>query len=168
MPNLSPPSASESAALYEESKQLQARIATKHGDIVFEFYPTYAPGTVAAFVKLARSGFYDRLTFHRVEPGFVIQGGCPQGDGMGGPGYTLKAEFNDKPHVLGTVAMARSSSPNSAGSQFYICLGDARFLDKQYTVFGQVTSGIDAVKAVRVGDKMEKVTIEAKSMIGKV
>lgn len=163
MPNLSPPSASESAALYEESKQLQARIATKHGDIVFEFYPTYAPGTVAAFVKLARSGFYDGLTFHRVEPGFVIQGGCPQGDGMGGPGYTLKAEFNDKPHVLGTVAMARSSSPNSAGSQFYICLGDARFLDKQYTVFGQVTSGIDAVKAVRVGDKMEKVSIEAKS-----
>jgi peptidyl-prolyl cis-trans isomerase B (cyclophilin B) len=166
MPNVSPPSASESAALYEESKQLQARIATQHGDIVFEFYPTYAPGTVAAFIKLARSGFYDGLTFHRVEPGFVIQGGCPQGDGMGGPGYTLKAEFNDRPHVLGTVAMARSSSPNSAGSQFYICLGDARFLDKQYTVFGQVTSGIDAVKAVRVGDKMEKVTIEAKSTKG--
>jgi peptidylprolyl isomerase/peptidyl-prolyl cis-trans isomerase B (cyclophilin B) len=163
MPNYAPPSAEESAALYEESKQLQARIDTKHGDIVFEFYPTYAPGTVAAFVKLARSGFYDGLTFHRVEPGFVIQGGCPQGDGMGGPGYNLKAEFNDKPHVLGTVAMARAASPNSAGSQFYICLGDARFLDKQYTVFGQVTSGIEAVKAVRAGDKMDKVTIEAKS-----
>ncbi len=163
MPTNVPPTAEESAALYEESKQLQARVATKHGDIVFEFYTAHAPGTVAAFIKLARSGFYDGLTFHRVEPGFVIQGGCPNGDGMGGPGYTLKAEFNDKPHVLGTVAMARSASPNSAGSQFYICLGDARFLDKQYTVFGQVTSGIEAVKAVRVGDKMDKITIEPKS-----
>jgi peptidyl-prolyl cis-trans isomerase B (cyclophilin B) len=165
MPTNVPPTAEESAILYEESKQLQARIATKHGDIVFEFYPTYAPGTVAAFIKLARSGFYDGLTFHRVEPGFVIQGGCPNGDGMGGPGYNLKAEFNDKPHVLGTVAMARAASPNSAGSQFYICLGDARFLDKQYTVFGQVTSGIEAVKSVRIGDKMDKITIEPKSSI---
>jgi peptidylprolyl isomerase/peptidyl-prolyl cis-trans isomerase B (cyclophilin B) len=163
MPNLVPPTAEESAVLYDESKLLQARIATKHGDVVFEFHTDYAPGTVAAFVKLARGGFYDGLNFHRVEPGFVIQGGCPEGDGTGGPGYTLKAEFNDRPHVLGTVAMARSTSPNSAGSQFYICLGDARFLDNQYTVFGQVTSGIDAVKAVRVGDKMEKVTIETKS-----
>jgi peptidyl-prolyl cis-trans isomerase B (cyclophilin B) len=163
MPTNVPPTAEESAALYDESKTLQARIATKHGDIVFEFYPTHAPGTVAAFIKLARSGFYDGLTFHRVEPGFVIQGGCPNGDGMGGPGYNLKAEFNDKPHVLGTVAMARAASPNSAGSQFYICLGDARFLDKQYTVFGQVTSGIEAVKAVRIGDKMDKITIEPKS-----
>ena len=163
MPTNVPPTAEESAALYEESKQLQARVATKHGDIVFEFYTAHAPGTVAAFIKLARSGFYNGLTFHRVEPGFVIQGGCPNGDGMGGPGYNLKAEFNDKPHVLGTVAMARAASPNSAGSQFYICLGDARFLDKQYTVFGQVTSGIEAVKAVRVGDKMDKITIEPKS-----
>jgi peptidyl-prolyl cis-trans isomerase B (cyclophilin B) len=165
MPTNVPPTAEESAALYEESKLLQARIATKHGDIVFDFYTAHAPGTVAAFIKLARSGFYDGLTFHRVEPGFVIQGGCPNGDGMGGPGYNLKAEFNDKPHVLGTVAMARSSSPNSAGSQFYICLGDARFLDKQYTVFGQVTSGIEAVTAVRIGDKMDKITIEPKSRI---
>ncbi|HEY7982474.1 MAG TPA: peptidylprolyl isomerase [Candidatus Eremiobacteraceae bacterium] len=165
MPTNVPPTAEESAALYEESKLLQARIATKHGDIVFDFYTAHAPGTVAAFIKLARSGFYDGLTFHRVEPGFVIQGGCPNGDGMGGPGYNLKAEFNDKPHVLGTVAMARASSPNSAGSQFYICLGDARFLDKQYTVFGQVTSGIEAVKAVRIGDKMDKITIEPKSRI---
>ena len=162
MPAHTPPTAEESAKLYDESKQLQARIATQHGDIVFEFYTADAPGTVAAFIKLARSGFYDGLTFHRVEPGFVIQGGCPQGDGMGGPGYNLKAEFNDRPHVLGTVAMARATSPNSAGSQFYVCLGDARFLDKQYTVFGQVTSGIEAVKAVRKGDKMEKVSIEPK------
>lgn len=163
MPNNAPPTAEESAALYEESKQLQARITTKHGDIVFDFYPDHAPGTVAAFIKLARGGFYDGLNFHRVEPGFVIQGGCPTGDGTGGPGYNLKAEFNDRPHVLGTVSMARAASPNSAGSQFYICLGDARFLDNQYTVFGQVTSGIEAVKSVRVGDKMEKVTIETRS-----
>ncbi|HEY5095580.1 MAG TPA: peptidylprolyl isomerase [Candidatus Eremiobacteraceae bacterium] len=163
MPKNAPPTAEESAALYDESKQLQARVTTTHGDIVFDFYPDHAPGTVAAFIKLVRGGFYDGLNFHRVEPGFVIQGGCPTGDGTGGPGYNLKAEFNDRPHVLGTVSMARASSPNSAGSQFYICLGDARFLDNQYTVFGQVTSGIEAVKSVRVGDKMEKVTIETRS-----
>ena len=163
MPTHTPPTTEESAALYEESKQLQARVATKHGDIVFEFYTAHAPGTVAAFIKLARSGFYDGLTFHRVEPGFVIQGGCPNGDGMGGPGYNLKAEFNDKPHVLGTVAMARAASPNSAGSQFYICLGDARFLDKQYTVFGQVTEGQNVVDSIKVGDVMETVSIEPKA-----
>src|SRR5580704_5822685 len=139
MPANVPPTAEESAALYEESKQLQARVATKHGDIVFEFYPTYAPGTVAAFIKLSRSGFYDGLTFHRVEPGFVVQGGCPEGTGRGGPGYNLREEFNKQKHLQGTVAMARAQSPNSAGSQFYICLDPAPFLDGQYTVFGQVT-----------------------------
>ena len=155
-----PPTAEESSALAAEAKQLRARIKTKRGDIVFSFYPDDAPNTVASFVKLARAGFYDGLTFHRVEPGFVIQGGCPLGTGTGDAGYKLREEFNARPHVLGTVAMARAQSPNSAGSQFYICLGDARFLDKQYTVFGQVTSGIEAVKSIRVGDVMEKVTIE--------
>lgn len=155
-----PPTAEESSTLAAEAKQLQAHIKTKRGEIVFSFYADDAPNTVASFVKLARAGFYDGLTFHRVEPGFVIQGGCPLGTGTGDAGYKLRAEFNARPHVLGTVAMARAQSPNSAGSQFYICLGDARFLDKQYTVFGQVTSGIDAVKSIRVGDVMEKVTIE--------
>jgi len=100
------------------------------------------------------------LTFHRVEPKFVIQGGCPQGTGTGDAGYKLDQEFNGLPHVKGTVAMARAASPNSAGSQFYICIDDARFLDKQYTVFGQTVEGQDVVDQIRVGDVMEKVTIE--------
>jgi peptidyl-prolyl cis-trans isomerase B (cyclophilin B) len=155
-----PPTSAEAQVILDEASKLQARISTPRGDIVFRFYPNDAPTTVASFVKLARSGFYDGLKFHRVEPRFVIQGGCPRGDGTGSAGYLLKAEFNDRPHVEGTVAMARASSPNSAGSQFYICLGDARFLDKQYTVFGQVSEGIAAVKAIRVGDVMQKVAIE--------
>jgi peptidyl-prolyl cis-trans isomerase B (cyclophilin B) len=155
-----PPTADEAVALSDEAKKLKARISTKHGDIEFAFYPSDAPVTVASFVKLARAGFYDGLKFHRVEPGFVIQGGCPRGDGTGDAGYKLKSEFNARPHVEGTVAMARAQSPNSAGSQFYICLGDARFLDKQYTVFGQVTSGQDVVKQIRPGDVMEKVVVE--------
>ncbi len=154
------PTGAELDALALEAETVKARIHTKKGDIVFKFYPHDAKQHAAAFIKLARAGFYDGLTFHRVEPGFVIQGGCPQGTGTGGPGYQLAAEFNDKPHVKGTVAMARSASPNSGGSQFYICLGDARFLDKQYTVFGQTLEGQDVVDQIRVGDVMEKVTIE--------
>jgi len=154
------PSGAELDTLATEAETAHARIHTAKGDIVFRFYPHDAKQHSAAFIKLARAGFYDGLTFHRVEPGFVIQGGCPQGTGTGGPGYNLDAEFNDKPHVKGTVAMARSSSPNSAGSQFYICLGDARFLDKQYTVFGQTIEGQDVVDKIKVGDVMETVTIE--------
>ncbi len=153
------PTGAELDALAVEAETVHARITTAKGDIVFRFYPHDAKIHSAAFIKLARAGFYDGLTFHRVEPGFVIQGGCPQGTGTGGPGYNLDAEFNDKPHVKGTVAMARSASPNSGGSQFYICLGDARFLDKQYTVFGQVTEGQDVVDRIKVGDVMTKVAI---------
>jgi cyclophilin family peptidyl-prolyl cis-trans isomerase len=163
MPTNTAPTGTELDDLAKEAETLQARIKTKKGDIVFTFYPHEARQHSAAFIKLARAGFYDGLNFHRVEPGFVIQGGCPQGTGTGGPGYNLDAEFNSHPHVKGTVAMARSSSPNSAGSQFYICLGDARFLDKQYTVFGQTTSGQEVVDAIRVGDVMESVTIEPKA-----
>ena len=155
------PTGTELDTLAKEAETAHARIHTAKGDIVFSFYPHDAKQHSAAFIKLAREGFYDGLKFHRVEPGFVIQGGCPQGTGTGGPGYNLDAEFNDKPHVKGTVAMARSNSPNSAGSQFYICLGDARFLDKQYTVFGQTTEGQDVVDKIKVGDVMETVTIEA-------
>jgi cyclophilin family peptidyl-prolyl cis-trans isomerase/predicted GIY-YIG superfamily endonuclease len=161
MPVNTPPTGAELDALAVEAATVQARLTTKKGDIVFRFYPVEARQHSAAFIKLARAGFYDGLTFHRVEPGFVIQGGCPQGTGTGGPGYNLDAEFNSLPHVKGTVAMARAASPNSAGSQFYICLDDARFLDKQYTVFGQTTSGQDVVDAIRKGDVIEKVTIEA-------
>jgi peptidyl-prolyl cis-trans isomerase B (cyclophilin B) len=146
----------------EKSRTSQVRITTNKGDIVFTFYPDDAPQHCAAFLKLAEAGFYDGLKFHRVEPGFVIQGGDPDGNGTGGPGYRLKAEFNERPHVRGTVAMARSASPDSAGSQFYICLDDARFLDRQYTVFGQMIDGFDTLDAIRVGDTMTKVSIEPK------
>ena len=156
------PVGEELRALLERAKTSVARISTPKGDLVFSFYSDDAPQHAAAFIKLAEAGFYDGLAFHRVEPGFVIQGGDPQGDGTGGPGYNLKAEFNARPHVRGTVAMARAASPDSAGSQFYICLADARFLDKQYTVFGQLTEGLDTLDAIRRGDKMTKVTIEQK------
>ena len=160
MPTYSPPTAEELTTLTEEARAAKARLHTNKGDIVFTFYADEAPQHSAAFIKLARAGFYDTLKFHRYEPGFVIQGGDPSGNGTGGPGYKLNAEFNDRPHVHGTVAMARSSSPDSAGSQFYICLDDARFLDKQYTVFGQVSEGLDVVDQLRAGDVMETVTIE--------
>ncbi len=153
------PSPQETIGLTSQAKTLQARIVTQQGDIIFKFYPDDAPLTVSSFIKLARNGFYDGLTFHRVEPGFVIQGGCPQGTGTGGPGYRLKAEFNDRLHDAGAVAMARSQSPDSAGSQFYVCLDAAHFLDHQYTVFGQVTSGLDVARRIKVGDVM-KVVVE--------
>ncbi len=163
MATLTAPAGDELRTLTDRAKSSQARLSTSKGDIVFTFYADDAPQHAAAFVKLADAGFYDGLTFHRVEPGFVIQGGDPSGNGTGGPGYKLKAEFNERPHVRGTVAMARAGDPNSAGSQFYICLDDARFLDRQYTVFGQMTDGFDALDAIRVGDTMNKVTIEPKS-----
>lgn len=156
------PTGDELTALASEAAGVRARITTAKGDIVFTFYPEDAPQHSAAFIKLARAGFYDGLTFHRVEPGFVIQGGDPSGNGTGGPGYQLDAEFNANPHITGTVAMARSSNPNSAGSQFYICLGDAPFLNRQYTVFGHVVEGQSVVDAIRVGDVMDTVAIEPK------
>ena len=140
-------------------KQTAAITMEKGGEIVIEFFPEDAPKTVANFVTLAKKGFYDGLIFHRVEPNFVVQGGDPKGNGMGGPGYTIKAEFNKQKHVRGVLAMARSQSPDSAGSQFYITLAPAHFLDGQYTVFGKVTSGMDVVDKIRKGDKMKSVKI---------
>src|SRR4030095_3257659 len=107
----------------------------KGKELPLEFSPADAPKTVENFVTLAKKGFYNGLTFHRVVPDFVVQGGCPKGDGTGGPGYQIKAEFNKQKHVRGTVAMARSQDPDSAGSQFYICYGTTPHLDGQYTVF---------------------------------
>lgn len=145
----------------------RAVIETNRGKIVIELYPDKAPNTVANFIKLANSGFYNGIKWHRVEPGFVIQGGDPlskdenpNNDGTGGPGYTIKAEFNDVQHVKGTVAMARSQDPDSAGSQFYICLAPAPFLDGNYTVFGQVVEGMDAVESIQKDDVMEKIYSE--------
>ncbi|MBV8489450.1 MAG: peptidylprolyl isomerase [Candidatus Eremiobacteraeota bacterium] len=155
-----PPQADELPVYTEEAKASQIRIGTDKGDIVVRLFPDDAPMHSAAFLKLVKDGFYDGLSFHRVEPGFVVQGGDPDGNGTGGPGYRLKAEFNARPHVRGTLAMARSSNPDSAGSQFYICLDDARFLDGQYTVFGEMTDGFDALDKIRRGDKMTKLTVE--------
>ena len=123
------------------------------GDVVITLRPDLAPGHVAHITQLADEGFYDGLTFHRVIPGFMAQGGCPDGTGMGGsPKPDLKAEFNEAPHVRGTCSMARSSAPNSANSQFFICFDDARFLDNQYTVWGVVASGMDHVDALPKGE----------------
>jgi cyclophilin family peptidyl-prolyl cis-trans isomerase len=128
-------------------------------EIRMEFYPADAPKTVENFLTLAKKGFYDNLTFHRVVPDFVVQGGCPKGNGTGGPGYTIPAEFNTQKHVRGTVAMARSQHPDSAGSQFYICYGPTPHLDGNYTVFGKVTSGMEHVDRIKQGDRMKSVTI---------
>ncbi|MGB9597957.1 MAG: peptidylprolyl isomerase [Candidatus Poribacteria bacterium] len=139
----------------------------KGGRIVFEFYPKDAPMTVDNFIKLANKGFYDGLKFHRVIPGFMAQGGDPLGNGTGGPGYTIKDEFNSRKHVAGTVAMARTMEPNSAGSQFYICFEPQPHLDGQYTVFGQVIEGMDVVNQIQQGDVMKKVYIIEKAKLNK-
>ena len=138
-----------------------ARITLDDGNTIdIAFYPQDAPKTVENFVTLAKKGFYDGLKFHRVVPDFVVQGGCPKGDGTGGPGYTIPAEFNSKKHLRGTVAMARSQHPDSAGSQFYICYGNTPHLDRNYTVFGQVTSGMEHVDRIKQGDRMKTVEIQ--------
>ena len=131
----------------------------KGGEITLEFFPADAPNTVDNFVKLAKEGFYDSLAFHRVVPGFVVQGGDPKGNGTGGPGYTIKAEFNKNKHVRGSVAMARSAQPDSAGSQFYITYGPQPHLDGSYTVFGHVASGMEHVDQIRQGDRMKSIRI---------
>ena len=128
-------------------------------EIRMEFYPEDAPKTVENFVALAKKGFYNVLTFHRVVPDFVVQGGCPKGNGTGGPGYTIKAEFNTQKHLRGGVAMARSQHPDSAGSQFYICYGPTPHLDGSYTVFGRVVAGMEHVDRIKQGDRMTSVTI---------
>ncbi len=133
---------------------------TTKGVIKYKFYSKDAPATVARIVELIQQGFYNGLTFHRVVPGFVIQGGDPVGNGTGGSGQKLKAEFNERRHVEGTVAMARAADPNSADSQFYISLGRHPHLDRSYTVFGQVTEGMDVSRQIAVGDRMTSVTIE--------
>ncbi len=137
-----------------------AIIKTKNGNISFKFFPKDAPKTVERIVTLINQGFYSGLTFHRVVPGFVVQGGDPDGNGTGGSGVKLNAEFNQRRHIKGAVAMARSQDPNSADSQFYIVLEPQPHLDGNYTVFGQVTSGMDVVEKIIPGDKMLSVYIE--------
>jgi len=132
-----------------------ANIETSFGKISFKLIPESAPETVRNFEKLAREGFYDGTLFHRVIPGFMIQGGDPNTKtdnkgswGMGGPGYNIKAEFGSRSHLRGIVSMARSQDPDSAGSQFFIVTADSTFLDRQYTVFGEVTEGMDVVDKI--------------------
>ncbi|MGI0086957.1 MAG: peptidylprolyl isomerase [Nitrosotalea sp.] len=133
----------------------RANIETNFGNIVFELSPNSAPETVRNFTKLAKSNFYDGTLFHRVIPGFMIQGGDPNTKkqdksqwGMGGPGYTIKAEFNSRSHLRGIVSMARATDPDSAGSQFFIVTTDSTFLDKQYTVFAEVVKGMDVADKI--------------------
>jgi peptidyl-prolyl cis-trans isomerase B (cyclophilin B) len=136
--------------------ETHAIIETGHGQIELELLPDVAPRHVESFLDLARKGFYDGTTFHRVIPGFMIQGGCPQSKdaaarsrhGTGGPGFNLDAEFNDTRHDRGVLSMARSSDPNSAGCQFFICVGDSHFLDGQYTAFGRVVKGMEVADAI--------------------
>jgi cyclophilin family peptidyl-prolyl cis-trans isomerase len=131
-------------------------ITTEFGDVIVDLYPDAAPKTVENFKKLAMSGFYDGLIFHRIVPGFVIQGGDPYTKdtynrdkwGTGGPGWNVKAEFNKNTHSRGVLSMARSQDPNSAGSQFFIVLKDSKFLDGKYTVFGKVPSGMETVDKI--------------------
>ncbi len=135
-------------------------MTTTTGIIKFKFYPNDAPKTVKRMVELINKGFFNGLTFHRVVPGFVVQGGDPMGNGTGGSGQKLDAEFNNRRHIEGAVAMARASDPNSADSQFYISLGTFPHLDHNYTVFGQVVEGLDTVRKLKVGDKMMNVMIQ--------
>jgi len=155
-----------------QPKIQQAVIALERGgQITLEFFPAEAPKHVENFVNLARKKFYDGQRFHRVEAGFVVQLGDPQSKklpmdhpdmGTGGPGYTVKAEFNKRPFDRGVLGMARSANPDSAGSQFYIMLGPAHFLNGQYTAFGRVVGGMDVVDRIKVGDRVKTITIVTK------
>ena len=155
--------------------ETKAVIETKFGNIELKFFPEVAPIHVNNFIELAKKGFYDNTTFHRVIPGFMIQGGDPNTKspdrskhGMGDPGYKVKAEFNAKQHRRGILSMARAQDPNSAGSQFFICVADALFLDKQYTVFGEVVSGMDVADKIvsqpkdRMDNPLERIEMKVK------
>jgi len=144
-----------SAEEVKKMSEQRAVVHTKFGDITLRFFPNVAPNHVKNFIELAQKGFYNGTTFHRVVPKFMIQGGDPNTKnpdrskhGTGGPGHTVKAEFNNKPHKRGTLSMARSAHPDSAGSQFFICVADAPFLDGKYTVFGEVVTGMEVADKI--------------------
>ena len=146
---------SPSSKTMNESSAPRAIIHTTAGDMTVEFWPEVAPRTVDNFLKLSREGFYDKTAFHRIIKGFMIQGGCPNTKpggkgqpGTGSPGYQIKAEFNNRSHTKGVLSMARSAEPDSAGSQFFICHGNASFLNNKYTAFGKVISGEDVLEKI--------------------
>jgi len=143
----------------ETNRTYHVVIKTNKGDIQLELNPAEAPMTVNNFVALARDGYYDGVTFHRVVPRFVIQGGDPTGTGSGGPGYQFQDEAVKRPYKAGTVAMA-NAGPNTNGSQFFICLEDQPGLPPNYTIFGDTVAGMDVVRNIRVGDVMQSVTVE--------
>ena len=149
-----------------------ANIETNHGKISFELLPDLAPETVRNFEKLTKDGFYDGTLFHRVIPGFMIQGGDPNTKtdnkgswGMGGPGYNVKAEFSSRSHLRGIVSMARAQDPDSAGSQFFIVTSDSAFLDRQYTVFGKVIKGMEFIDLVKKGTGSNGEVVEPDKII---
>lgn len=154
-------------------KKYQVAFDTSMGKIVLDLWPDVAPGHCRNLIGLAKIGFYDNVTFHRVIDGFVIQGGCPKGNGTGGPGYNVNAEFNTRKHEAGVLSMARTSDPNSAGSQFFLCLGRVPHLDNQYTGFGKAAdpSSLDVILAIGKvdtddGDRpVQAVTINKASVI---
>jgi peptidyl-prolyl cis-trans isomerase B (cyclophilin B) len=135
---------------FAEGEKPHVVIVTNHGQMELELWPDVAYIHCQNMVFLAETGFYDSVTFHRVVPGFVIQGGDPCGNGIGGPGYTIPAEFSDKPHIVGTLSMARSQDVNSAGSQFFVCLGRLTSLDGKYTVFGHLLEGYDVLHEIEM------------------
>ncbi len=153
----------------------QIELNTNHGKILLNLLPDIAPGHCSNIIGLTKIGYYNGVTFHRVISGFMIQGGCPQGTGTGGPGYTIKAEFSPTSHVAGVLSMARTSDPNSGGSQFFICLGTQAFLDRQYTVFGRtadsasldIVNKIGATKTDRNDKPLEPATIQTANVIVK-
>ncbi len=151
-----------------ETTRYQIELETSQGPVTLDLWPEVAPGHCRNIIGLAKIGFYDGLTFHRIIPGFVIQGGCPEGTGTGGPGFQVAAEFNERPHEAGVLSMARSSDPNSAGSQFFLCLDRVPHLDRQYTAFGKTAdqASLDVVLSIGnvptgPGDRpLEDVTIK--------
>lgn len=133
------------------NKSYQIKLETNHGEILLDLLPDVAPGHCQNIIGLARAGFYDGLIFHRVIDGFMIQGGCPQGIGTGNPGYQIDAEFNSTHHAPGVLSMARGGDPNSAGSQFFVCVADAEFLNNQYTAFGRTANDESLAVAQAIG-----------------
>jgi peptidyl-prolyl cis-trans isomerase B (cyclophilin B) len=145
----------------DASKQYTAIIETAKGNLVLELFADDAPMTVNNFVSLARDGFYNGLTFHRVIPGFVAQGGCPNGDGTGGPGYQFDDEFSERTHVTGALSMA-NSGPDTNGSQFFITYSPQHHLDGRHSVFGQLIEGMDVLESLEPGDVIIRIIIEEK------
>jgi peptidyl-prolyl cis-trans isomerase B (cyclophilin B) len=161
MPSSQPAKSPDSPVpmVIDVNKKYSALIKTDKGDLALELYAQDAPVTVNSFVSLARKGFYNGLTFHRIIPGFMVQGGDPRGDGSGGPGYTIPDEINQRKHVTGALSMAKTAQPNTGGSQFFICFAPQPHLDGIHTVFGQLTQGTDVLKQLVIGDKMTEVII---------